>query len=606
MGHSVTSLLEAYKGINPYLKKLRNDYLKNNKIQLTDTQIKYIQDNHEREPMLINRVVKITPYLGEELQKKYELKFQPEKILIEYMLAENEKAYHIYGKLKRNQVESSMYWVPKTQVLDDPYFEEINMDVDFDKYNDILAKFGKKLYSHQESGPKFLLGRNGCILADDMGLGKSMQSIIAALESGAERILVVCPASAKINWKREIEVFCKDVTIIDGKRWDKAKFTIINYDILKNFHTLQDKDIKKALPENLLNRQLVNAKFDLAIVDEAHNLSNAKSARSEIMVEVLVKHAVPKVWLLTGTPITNRPINFYNLLKLIKSPLANDWMYYTRRYCDAKKFFRTLKNGMKKQIWLTDGASNLDELAVKTKNLILRRLKKDVLDMPDKIIIPSYLDLTPKSRREYEDLWDEYLLKRAMAKKKGEPQRDLVEIILLRKFIAMEAIPATIELVENAIELGKKVIIFTNFSDELAELEEHFGNLCVTHHGSMNAKEKQKSVDAFQEKDKIKVFIGNVKSAGVAITLTKANIVVFNSFEWVPGLNEQAEDRAYRIGQNDDVTVYYQMFLETISTRMWDTLRAKQDVISTIMGDKKLSEEEIIEIMTDKMMEDHG
>jgi len=88
----------------------------------------------------------------------------------------------------------------------------------FDKYNEILAEEGKKLYNHQEEGIKFLLSRNGCILADDMGLGKSIQSIIAALESGAERILVVCPSSAKINWEREINVFCKDTAIIEGKK----------------------------------------------------------------------------------------------------------------------------------------------------------------------------------------------------------------------------------------------------------------------------------------------------------------------------------------------------------------------------------------------------
>lgn len=606
-GHSALSLLETYSGINPYLKKMRNDYLKNKKIQLTETQVKYIIDNHQREPMLINRIVNISTFLGEELQRQEDLKFVPQKILIEYILAENEKSYHIYGKLKRNQVDSKMYWLPKTQVLDDPYFEELNVEVDFEKYNKILEKQGKKLYEHQEKGIKFLLSRNGSILADDMGLGKSIQSIIAALESGANNILIVCPSAVKINWKREINIFCDDVAIIEGRKWNKAKFTIINYDILKNFHTLGDgkkKDITDPVLE--YNRQLVNAKFDLVIIDEAHYLKNNKSIRGEIMVDLIVNHNIEKAWLLTGTPIANRPMDFFNLLKIIRAPIANNWQYFATRYCDARKMFRTLKNGRKKQIWLTDGASNIDELATKTKNLILRRLKTDVLDMPDKLVIPNYYELTDKGWDEYNRLWDDYLEKRKAEKKKGSIQRDLVELILLRKFIAMEAIPQTIEMVENALELDRKVIIFTNFTDELNELAEYFGKKCVIHNGPMSDKEKQKSVDEFQNNPNVRVFIGNIKSAGVGITLTKANFVIFNSFDWVPGSNEQAEDRAYRIGQNENVNVYYQLFEDTISTRMWEVLRTKKDIISTIIGDSKISDEEIIEIMTEKLINDEN
>ena len=602
-GRSAMSLLEDYSGINPYLKKLRNEYLKNKKILLTEAQTKYIIENHDKEPILINKVIRISSYLGEELQKQDNLSFVPEKLLVEYILADSEKTYHVYGKLKQNQQQSKMYWLPKTQVFDDPYYEEINIEVDFTKYNDVLAKDGKKLYKHQEEGIKFLLSRNGCILADDMGLGKSIQSIIAALESGAKNILVVCPSSVKINWKREIEVFCKDVTIVNGRKWDRAKFTIINFDILKNFHTIGDGKKKKDTDQVLeLNRHIVNSRFDLAIVDEAHNLKNNKSIRGEIMVDLSVNHGIEKVWLLTGTPIANRPMDFFNLLKIIKAPIADNWHYFASRYCDAKKFFKTLKNGSRKQIWLTDGASNLEELSVKTRNLIIRRLKTDVLDMPDKVITPVYHELSDKGWKEYDMLWDEYLQKREKENKKGSIQRDLVELILLRKFIAMEAIPETIEMAENAIEMGKKVIIFTSFTDELNELAEHFGKLCVKHNGSMSDKDKQYSVDAFQNNPNIKVFIGNIKSAGVGITLTEATVVIFNSFDWVTGNNEQAEDRAFRIGQKNNVNVFYQLFINTISTRMWNVLKNKKDIISTIMGDAKLSEDEILEIMIEKML----
>ena len=157
-------------------------------------------------------------------------------------------------------------------------------------------------------------------------------------------------------------------------------------------------------------------------------------------------------------------------------------------------------------------------------------------------------------------------------------------------------------MVENAIQMGRKVIIFTSFTEELEMLSNHFGKLAVKHNGVMSTAQKQKSVDSFQNNDKIKVFIGNIKSAGVGITLTEATVVVFNSFDWVPGNNEQAEDRAFRIGQKNDVNVYYQLFDNTISTRMWEMLNNKKDVIATIMGDKKMSEEEITNLLIGEIL----
>jgi len=604
-GRSAITLLESYDGINPYLKRLKVDYMKNKKLALTDNQSRYIVENHEREPLFINRIVGITSYLGEELKKLDDLSFTPEKVLIEFILAETDKSFHIYGKLKQNQKESKMYWLPKTQVTDDPYFEPIKVDVDLTKYNEILSKFGKSLYKHQEEGIKFLLSRNGCILADDMGLGKSMQSIIAALESGAEKILIVTTSSTKINWEREINVFCNDTTIVDGKKWDSAKFTIINFDILKNFHSLPStKKLKEGEPQPIMVRDMANTKFDLCIVDEAHNLKNNESIRGKIMVDLCVKYNIPKVWLLTGTPVANRPMDFFNLLKIIKSPIAENWKHYAVRYCDGKKFFRTLKNGQRKQIWITDGASNLEELANKTKNILLRRLKTDAIDMPDKIVTPMYHQLDKQGWKMYDKLWDEYVeQKKLLGKRTNESQKDLVELILLRQFIAQEAIPYTIEMVENAIEMGRKVIVFTSFSEELEAIANHFGKAAVKHNGPMSSAKKQHSVDQFQNNDKIKVFVGNIKSAGVGITLTEATVVIFNSFDWVPGNNEQAEDRAYRIGQNNDVNVYYQLFENTISTRMWEMLRNKKDVISIIMGEKTLSEDEITDKLTEQLID---
>jgi len=610
-GYSAINILKEYKGKNPYIKKLKFDH-ENTRggIRLTTTQSAYITRNHEYEPLLVNRVIAITEYLGTEMQKKYNLTFQPERVLFEYILGETEKSIHVYGKLKRNQKKSEMYFIPKSQLMDDPYFDEINIDVDFKKYTDLDTMVlkdgtvGRTPYKHQIDGVKFLLTRNGCILADDMGLGKTYQAIIAALESGAERILIVCPSSVKINWEREIQYFqCTDTSIISGKKWEPAKFTIINYDILKNFHEIPNNKIKE---EDICweNQHLVQGKFDLCIIDEAHYLKDNKSQRGSIMKDLCVKHNIPTVWLLTGTPVANRPKDYYNLLDLIKAPIAKDWMFYVKRYCEAKTFLKKLKNGQTKKIWLTNGASNLEELETKTKNLFLRRLKTDIDDMPDKIITPVYHQMSKKQWGEYENLWEEYLVERKKKKKRGDVDRDLVELILLRQYIAKITIPKTIEMVENALEQDQKVIIFTNFTEELLELKEHFGNKAVIHYGEMSDTKKQVSVDLFQQNPDKKVFIGNIKSAGVGITLTEGTIVIFNSFDWVTGNNEQAEDRSYRIGQMNHVNVYYQLFDNTISTRMWEVLKGKKKVINSILGEEEINEEDETELLIDFILED--
>jgi len=585
-GFAALNKLREYNGKNPYLKKLKNELIKKGKLSLTSTQEEYILKNFDFEPYKVDRVIGISDYLGEELKNKYELPFVPNKVYFGFVLGENEKSFHVYGKLKKNQKENEMYWFPKTQVLEDPYYTPIDIDIDFEKY-EAKDKLGRKLYEHQKEGIKFLVSRKKCILADDMGLGKTIQSVMATLAAESKKVLIICPSSTKINWEREINMFGEyDTSIISGRKWKPAKYTIINYDILKNFHTVKKRGEKPI--EELTH--ILDEKFDTLIVDEAHYLKNHTSIRGSIVTELVKKNDFENVWLLTGTPVANRPKDLYNLLKIIGHPLSDNWQFYVKRYCDAKNFKKKMKNGKIKNIWLIDGNSNLDELAIRVKNKVLRRLKENVLDMPDKTIIPVYNELTSKEWVEYDNLWEEYLIKRKEEKKRGNPQRDLVELILLRQFIAMKAIPNTIELTDNAIEEDKKVIIFTTFTDELLELQEYYGNKCVVHHGSMSDKEKQKSVDDFQNNNSKMVFIGNIMSAGVGITLTAADTVVFNSFDWVPGNNEQAEDRSYRIGQKNNVSVYYQLFDDTISTRMWYTLKHKKNVINQIIGDNEIDE----------------
>ena len=429
------SMLMSYEGKNPYITYMKKKMMSEKKYFLTNSQSKYVKNYYSVEPKKMDKVIELTNYFSEQLQEEHKLKNPPKKILIETLLVESDKAIHIICKLYKNQKDVKLIWVPKTQLLSDIHYEEIEVEVDYEKYQK-LDKRGWRAFKHQEEGIEFLLKNKKCILADDMGLGKTLQSIVAALEVDAERVLIVCPSSLKINWKREIENFCEDVSIIKGKHWDPDRFTIINYDILKNFHTIEERG--KKYEDWELRREIVEFNPDLIILDEAHYVKNHKSIRGKILKDISKRFKTERVWLLTGTPIANRPMDYFNLLSIIDSTVTNNWVHYAKTYCDGMRF----RKG-NKFIWVTTGASNLEELSTKTKRTILRRKKEDVLDLPEKLITPVYLEL--ENVDGYKNVWNEYMEQRKLDGKKGNPAKDLVEMTLLRTFIAMETVPYTIE-----------------------------------------------------------------------------------------------------------------------------------------------------------------
>lgn len=403
-------------------------------------------------------------------------------------------------------------------------------------------------------------------------------TIIAALETGAKKILIVCPASLKINWEREIANYSdRTCFIAEGKKFStEADFVIVNYDILKNFHSKEDKE----------NSQLLKSNFELVILDEAHMVSNAQAQRTKLIND-FVKN-IKRVWLLTGTPMTSRPINYYNLLNIIESPVAQNWMAYAIRYCQGFQF----RAGNRK-VWNVTGASNLEELRDRTSKQILRRLKENVLDLPDKIITPVYLRTSSK---EYKDLMGEYY--EWLENKKEESSSLTVQfskLMKVRKVIANEKVKDTIEFVQNIIDQGKKVIIFTNFTDTLQLIHTHFGKESVYLDGSCNKVQRQYAVDQFQENEKVKVFVGNLKAAGVGLTLTAAEVVIMNDLSFVPAEHAQAEDRAYRYGQKNNVLVYYPIFENTIEGVIYDILNKKKKVIGTVMGDELQESGDVVE-----------
>jgi len=550
-------ILDEYRGVNNFILKLKEKYLKNKKFYPTRTQAEYIITYETIVPKVAKKWVDLDIYFAKKIANDKAYIQIPEKIYVEKLLVEKDTSYHIWGKFFENE-EFTDIWLPKVAILKT---NNANVDVDYEKYAH------RPPLEHQKIAIETLLKNDYFILADDMGVGKTTEAVIASLESKANKILIICPASLKLNWERELKSYTdKTISIIEGKEWKDAEIIIVNYDILKNFHEIDSK-----------NSKIIESNFDLMIIDEAHYLANSQAQRTKL-VNDFAKN-IKKIWLLTGTPITSRPINYYTLLKLINSPIAENWMAYVKRYCNGFQF----RAGNRK-IWNVSGASNLEELRDRTSKYILRRLKEDILDLPDKIITPIYLRLKSK---DYEKVMGEYY--DWYDNKKEESSSLAVQftkLMKVRQLIALEKVQSTIDFCEDIVEQGKKIIIFTNFTESLNKIYEHFGKKAVKLDGTMSKTQRQESVDRFQTDEKVMVFVGNIKAAGVGITLTSAEVVVMNDLSFVPADHAQAEDRAYRYGQKSNVLVYYPLFENTIEAKIYDILNRKKQIVRTVMGDE--------------------
>jgi len=553
------SILENYSGANNYILGLKVKLDKNSKFYPTRSQSEYIINNHSKNPLVAKKWVVLDSYFANKIADERLMMTIPERIWIEKLLAEKDKAYHIWGKFSEEDPLTEM-WVPKVAIIKDNKVEIA--EVDYTKYSH------RPPLEHQKVAIEELLKNKKYILADDMGLGKTTSTIIASLEMGAKKILIICPASLKINWQREYQLYSEKTSYVcEGKNYsEESDIVIMNYDIIKNFHDSKDRK----------NSIIMKSNFDLVIIDEAHYIQNVQAQRTKLINDLV--RDIDRLWLLTGTPMTSRPINYFNLLSLVDSPVAKNWMAYVVRYCSGYQF----RVGPRK-VWNVMGASNLEELRDRTGATVLRRLKEDVLDLPEKIITPVYLRLRSKL---YEEVMGDYY---NWYEKNPEESKNLsiqfTKLTQVRQVIAEEKTQHTIELAENIVEQGKKVIIFCNFTKSLETIVNHFGKSVVRLDGSMSKIQRQDTVDRFQEDDKVKVFVGNIKAAGVGITLTAAEAVIMNDLSFLPSDMAQAEDRAYRYGQKNNVLVYYPIFENTIEGIIYDIVQNKKRIIATVMGD---------------------
>lgn len=594
----IVKILNEYDGDNPIILNMKRQY-NIGKFEFTDFNIKYLNENKDFNTKDVNKIVNITSEYSKILSEKYKIEdFTPTKIWIGKIIGKVGMTYHCYAQFRKS-IPPQLMFIKKSYIIT-PLFDKRDYkyeNLHINKYDKMTENTGRKLREHQIEAAKFLLQNKKCILADQQGLGKTTSAIIAALEGEFRKILVITTASLKTTWKNEIKLYVNedDISIISGSKWKTPKkFNIINYDIMQNFYSVPYDEIetenengdivikkrksnkKTIIKENLEKSPLFNEHFDCIIIDEAHKLSNKTSIRYNTISDLLNRSKPEAVFLLTGTPLTNRPINLYTVLKLINADITDDYNYYVNRFCDGKKM---TKNG--RSFLIANGASNLDELKEKIKHLYLRRLQSDIPGMVKKTIVTREYDLNENQKKEYDKIWNEYV---KVQEEKGNidviKYKDLVEGILVRQFLAQEMIPNTIELADSHIDYGEKVIIICTFQEELEKLQKHYKDKAVIYNGKMNAKQKDEAVDKFLNNDKTMVMIANIVAVSVGLSLISSHFLIFNSYSWESALNLQAMDRIYRLTQTEDVTCVYQLFTDSISKDMFNKVMLKEYIMN--------------------------
>lgn len=453
---------------------------------------------------------------------------------------------------------------------------------------DVPCPDGLNYLSFQKAGIQFCTMRPRSLIGDEMGCGKTIQAIGVINYTNPKNVLVICPASLKINWKNELTKWLVDnysIEIVEGSYtatpWSTIK--IVNYDILGD-----RPDGKKVV----LRHPELAVKYDLIIVDECHYVKNLKTIRMKALGLIIKEQDSDcRIIMMSGTPLLNRPIELFPVLKMLNSDLAKNYMTYIRRYCAAEN------NGFG---MVVTGASNLDELQYKLRSTIMiRRLKEDVMDeLPEKrrqlVSIPG--DATEEEKKWWANysrrrakLLAEVAVARTISKEAYETAvRNLryemkimfEDMSKIRHLSAIRKAPSAITYIKDLFESVDKIVIFAHHHDVIDMLVRGLANYNVVKiDGTDNPNNRQKAVDDFQNVPEIRGFIGSIRAAGTGFTLTASSNVVFVEFDWSPGVMFQAEDRCHRYGAKSSVLVHYLLVDDTIDSRLAKINTEKASII---------------------------
>ena len=402
---------------------------------------------------------------------------------------------------------------------------------------------GRNYLPFQRVGILYARSRPATLIADEMGLGKTIQAIgvINTMDPPPSRVLVVCPASLKTNWRRELDRWLVPplaVGIASSHSIPPANIVIINYDILAKH-----------------SAYLQSIEWDVLIVDECHYLKNPKAQRSAAAYGIRAQRTL----FLTGTPIVNRPLELFPILHRLDPDRWKNEGHFKFRYT----------------VWgERNKGKNLEELQdILRSTVMIRRMKVDVLtELPPKRRQIIELPCSSEQRRALDDEIRAFAEARGYAagttdgewmgvveKLEAGEWGNFEELSALRHMTALSKVPNVISHVKEVLEERPKVVVFAHHRDVLEQIRDglaEYNPVIFTGDTPMDA--RQQAVDRFQNIDSCRVFVASITAAGVGITLTASDTVVFAELDWVPGNMKQAEDRCHRIGSEGHESILIQ------------------------------------------------
>ncbi len=419
------------------------------------------------------------------------------------------------------------------------------------------------LFPFQQEGIAFALEREAALIADEMGLGKTAQAIgVINGDPLIRNVIIVCPASVRIPWRRELGKWLErpfQIGVVGVDRESPLEgpgITVINYDRLCRFST-----------------QLSARIYDLTILDECHYLKSPDSKRTKAALSIKARRRIA----LSGTPILNRPIEIYPVLSWLDPQRwpANGWFPFGLRFCGARH------NGFG---WDLSGASNLKELSLSLRSTVMiRRTKAEVLsELPPKIRTVIELYPTPGMKRLLKHEMDAY---EARYLKVDHHAIDWDDLARVRHQTALSKVSLVIEYVTEVFGGGvEKLVLFAHHRDVIAQLAEGLSRFNpVTLTGATSPQDRQKAIDAFQTDPCVRLFIGNIQAAGTGITLTASSRCIFAELSWVPAELSQCEDRLHRIGTSDSVTVQHLVLEGSLDAMMVKVIIKKQGILDAVL-----------------------
>lgn len=503
-----------------------------------------------------------------------------------------EKLQRIFKEEDGNKVKVSFFDMPIVQDMIDEksfendfmgskdFFEGINKlaeeNIDYPKLNATLRDYQKYGYKWL----KYLTDNNlGACLADDMGLGKTLQAIALLTnlhEEKKKKSMVIMPKSLIYNWENEI------------KRFSPKLKVGVYYGINRDFSLLKKVDIILTTYGTIRNdiENLLEQKFDLLVLDESQNIKNINSQTTKAVLLLNAKKRVA----LSGTPIENNLLELYSLFRFLNPEMFGSVQEFTNDYIvPIQKYSDT---------------STIEELRKKIYPFLLRRVKKEVLaDLPDKIEKLVYVDMNDEHRRFYEERRKYYY---SLLEKNTSSQGNFDKFFVLQAINELRHIVSSpdleskkiisskkevlIENVIEAIENNHKVLVFVNYLSSIESIcdslkENKIKYLKMTG----QTKDRQNLVDKFQNDSRYKVFVMTLKTGGVGLNLVSADTIFIYDPWWNTTVENQAIDRAYRLGQDKTVFAYKMIMRNTIEEKILKLQEIKNKLLDDLISEDNLS-----------------